>query len=150
DANYDNNTLAKADPVSLAVDGTHSDGTLIGSIMQGQSGTVDVDYFDLGEVPAGNSILLSARLPSYSTLRPLVEIRNRNDVVVSIGNNPSDAVARADISTTDHYYAVVIGNSGIGTFGQYLMDVSIQPTLELNFSDLVVSALTISEANPSS
>ncbi|MEM9588510.1 MAG: CARDB domain-containing protein, partial [Planctomycetota bacterium] len=144
DSEYNNNSLAGADLAELVVDGTRRGGALVGGIMSGQSGTVDRDYFDLGEVQADQTILLSSRLPSYSTLRPVVEIRNSQDQVVSIGDNPSDAVARADIAVTDHYYAVIIGNGGIGTFGQYMMDVSIQPTAELNFSDLVVSQLSLS------
>ena len=141
DREYDNNTLAKADPIAYSVNGNQSTATVAGTLMAGQSGLADQDYFDLGTIAAGQTILLSTRIPGTSLLRPIVEIRDANNKVVSIATNPSDAVARADISASGRYYALLLGAEGHGSYGQYLLDIAIQPTADLNFADLVVSAV---------
>jgi hypothetical protein len=45
---------------------------------------VDEDYFALGNVESGQTILLGTRLPTGSTLRPIVEIRNAAGEVVAL------------------------------------------------------------------
>ncbi|MEM9586008.1 MAG: CARDB domain-containing protein, partial [Planctomycetota bacterium] len=141
DQEYRNDSLATADPVAYTVNGDQRTAGIVGTVMAGQSGNVDEDVFDLGEIAAGETILISSRLPTSSTLSPLVEIRDANNLIVSIGENPSDAVARADISTTGNYYAVILAASGSNGRSNYLVDVSVQPTDELNFADLVVSTV---------
>ena len=123
----------------LLGDSTQRTGTVAGVIMAGQSGNVDEDYFNLGTVEAGETILLTMRLPTTSGLTPLVEIRNANGQPVEISVRPSDAVARADVAETGTFYAVVVATSGQGNEGRYLLDAAIQPTSELNFADLVVT-----------
>lgn len=142
DPEYANDSSQSSDSLTFVVNGEHRTGTIAGMVMAGQSGNVDEDYFDLGTVEAGETILISTRLPVSSTLRPLVEIRDSNNQVVSIGTNPSDAVARADVSTTGTYYAVVLATDGEGAHAQYLMDVAIQPTSELDFADLAIGSIT--------
>ena len=146
---YLNDAIANASPIRFTTAGDQRIGVFAGTIMAGESGNVDEDYIDLGIVDADDTILLSSRLPSSSVLRPIVEIRDEQNNVVSINSNPSDAVARADISVTARYYAVVLGNSGAGVFGQYLIDAAIQPTSQLSFADLFVSELNV-PANASS
>ncbi|MCL4179872.1 MAG: tandem-95 repeat protein, partial [Verrucomicrobia bacterium] len=138
DGDYANDSIGGADAVTLIADGSRWMGTVAGTVMAGQSGNVDEDYFKLGTIEAGKTILLSTRLPADSTLRPLVEIRNANNQVVSIATNPSEAVARADVSVAGEYYAVVVASSGEGPRGQYVLDVAVLPTAELSFADLVV------------
>ncbi len=138
DGDYANDSIGGADAVTLIADGSRWMGTVAGTVMAGQSGNVDEDYFKLGTIEAGKTILLSTRLPGDSTLRPLVEIRNASNQVVSIATNPSEAVARADVSVAGEYYAVVVASSGEGPRGQYVLDVAVLPTEELSFADLVV------------
>ncbi|HMJ91433.1 MAG TPA: CARDB domain-containing protein, partial [Candidatus Acidoferrum sp.] len=142
DAEYANDSVAGANALTLTTAGNQRSGTIAGTIMDGQSGNVDEDYFNLGAVSAGETILLSIRLPQSSSLRPVIEIRNAANQVVNVTANPSDAVARADISTAGSYYATVVARGGQGHFGQYLLDAAVQLTSDLNFSDLVVSSIT--------
>ncbi|MEM9645239.1 MAG: CARDB domain-containing protein, partial [Planctomycetota bacterium] len=142
DSEYANDSLATASPTSFSANGSQRDAVLVGQIMAGQSGNVDEDIYDLGDVASGETILISSRLPDSSLLKPLVEIRDENNLVVSINSNPSDAVARADVLTGGRYYAVILASEGSGGRGNYLMDVSIQPTSELNFADLAVASLS--------
>lgn len=104
---------------------------------------VDADYFNLGGIPPGQTIFLSLRLPESSSLNPVLEVRNSLNNIVSIASNPSAAVARVDVTSPDTYYAVVLGKSGSGPDGQYLLDASIWLTGELEFADLSVSGVTI-------
>ncbi|MHC1770058.1 MAG: CARDB domain-containing protein [Verrucomicrobiia bacterium] len=138
DRDYRNGSVASADIPGLQQDGSRWLGSVVGTVMGGESGHGDQDYFKLGTIEAGKTILLSTRLPSTSSLRPLVEIRDASDKVVSIATTPSDAVARADIAKTGDYYAVVLANGGQGPRGQYLLDIAVMPTAELSFADLVV------------
>ncbi|HUU84061.1 MAG TPA: CARDB domain-containing protein [Phycisphaerae bacterium] len=119
--------------------GTHRTATIAGTVMAPESGNVDEDYFSLGTVQGGETVFLSLRLPESSTLRPIIEIRNSAGGVVSVAPNPSEAVARVDITASGTYYAVVVAMSGQGPRGQYLLDAAIWPTGELEFADLVPS-----------
>ncbi|MCA9186965.1 MAG: tandem-95 repeat protein, partial [Planctomycetales bacterium] len=143
DAQYNNNGTGNADPLTYQTIDTRRSASVAGTLMAGESGNVDADYFNLGTIEAGETILLSTRRPLDSQLRPFVEIRDANDQVVSIATNPSDAVARADVSTTGTYYAVMLAGSGHGPFGQYLLDIAIQPTSELDFADLAVTDASV-------
>ena len=139
DAGYANDSVAGADPITLVIDATQRHGTVAGTVMSGESGNVDEDYFDLGTVEAGETILATLTLPESSTLQPVIEIRDANNQVVSINPNPADGtVARVDIWETSSYYAVIVALDGEGHFGQYILDTTIAPTSELQFADLSV------------
>jgi hypothetical protein len=142
DPDYANNTIAKANPISYQISGNRRDVVAAGVVMGGQSGTFDVDIFDLGQIAAGETILVSSRIPASGTLRPLIEIRNANNLVVNQGGNPSDSVARADVSTAGRYYAVVGASQGSGQRGNYLLDIAIQPTSNLDFADLSIAGIS--------
>ena len=139
DANYANDSIAGANGLNWATVGTHRTATIAGTIMAPESGNVDEDYFSLGTVQGGETVFLSLRLPESSTLRPIIEIRNSAGGVVSVAPNPSEAVARVDITANGTYYAVVVAMSGQGTRGHYLLDAAVWPTGELEFADLVPS-----------
>jgi len=143
DAQYNNDSVGGADPINFTTIGSQRLGTIGGTVMAGESGNVDEDYFNLGTVESGETILLSIRLPGSSELRPVVEIRDANNNVVSIATNPVAAVARADISVPGPYYAVVIALDGQGIRGQYLLEAAIQPTDELDFADLSVTGVQV-------
>ncbi len=144
DANYANDSIPGANPITLETSGTHRNGQIAGTVMVGESGNVDEDYFDLGTVEAGETVLARLFLPEPSTLKPVLEIRDANNQVVSITPNPTDeTVARVDVTDTGRYYAVVLALDGEGHFGQYLLDVTIAPTQELQFADLSVSRIAV-------
>ncbi len=151
DPNYDNDSTAKADPLTYVTSGSQRNATIAGTIMAGDSGNVDEDYFALGTIDAGETVFSRVTLPSTSTLSPVIEIRNASNQVVSINPNPTDAsIARYDIQTTGQYYVVILGQGGQGPDGQYLLDTTVGPTSELQFADLSVSDITLpnpAEAN---
>ncbi len=137
-----------ADPTWLSYgapllgDSTQRHGTIAGTVMAGESGNVDEDYFNLGTVQAGETILARVILPQSSTLQPVIEIRNASNQVVSVNPNPADAtIARVDITTNGTYYVLVLGLSGQGPFGQYLLNATIAPTGEFQFADLSVTRI---------
>jgi hypothetical protein len=63
DNEYSNDTIAGANALPLTPAGNQRLGTMAGTVMDGQSGNVDEDYFSLGTVTNGETILLSIRLP---------------------------------------------------------------------------------------
>ncbi len=138
DADYANGAPSGADAVPLTPAGTRLEGVAAGTIMAPENGAPDVDYFSLGVVPAGRSILLGTRLPPSSELTPILEIRDAANQVVGLADNPSAVVARADVAQAQTYFAVVIGGAGQGYRGQYLLDVRIVDTTELDYADLAV------------
>ncbi len=139
DKSYNNDSIGGADLVTLVQTGNQRSGTVAGTIMAGESGNVDEDYFALGTVDAGETIFSRTSLPDSSTLTPIIEIRNAGNQIVSINPNPTDAsIARYDVVTTGEYYIVIVAQGGEGVHGQYLLDATIGPTSELQFADLSV------------
>jgi len=142
DAGYSNDSVGGANAVTLAPVDTHRTGTIVGTVMSAESGNVDEDYFNLGTIQAGETVFLSVRTTQNSLFRPILEIRNASNQIVSIAPTPTSTVARVDVSTPGTYYAVIVAQSGQGPMGQYLLDAAVWPTGELNFADLAISAMT--------
>ena len=142
DASYSNGGTGGANTVTFTTQGPSQVGAIAGTIMAGESGNVDKDYFNLGTIAAGQSVLLSVNLPTWSSLQPIVEVRNSSNQVISIDTSPTGGVARADITTSDVYYADVVAFSGQGLDGQYVLNVANQATSSLNFADLQVASIT--------
>ena len=136
---YDyNDTVGTANDLPFTIVGTHRTGTIAGTIMAAESG-VDEDYFNLGTVQNGETIFLNLRLPNSSDLIPVIEVRDASNNVVQIIQDPTGTVGRASISALGNYYATVVGLSGQGPRGQYLLDAAIWPTGELASPDLAFS-----------
>jgi hypothetical protein len=149
DAEYGNDSLGGANTLTLAAAEGRRTATVAGTVMATQSwygsANSDEDYFNLGTVSAGESILLAIRTPQDGTLKPILEVYDSKGGIVSFVPNPSAGVARIDITQTivsPTYYARVIADSGAGSRGQYLLDVAIWPTTELDFADLAVTDVT--------
>ncbi|QDS90691.1 Lectin C-type domain protein [Rosistilla ulvae] len=142
DQNYSNDTRSNADLLALSGDDSSRYGSMVGTVMAGQSGNVDEDYFQLGVIEAGETILARAQTPAWSTLEPLIEIRDADGNVVSVNPVPTGAdVARFTATDSGVFYAVVVGIGGEGIKGQYRLDVTVSD--ELSVPDLVVSAIDL-------
>ena len=141
DANYSNDSVGGANPISLTTAGTDRTGTIAGTVMAPEPGNVDQDYFSLGSVQDGETIFLSLRLPESTALRPVIEIRDAGNGLVGLAANPSDSAALVDIATPGIYYAVVVATTGQGPRGQYLLEAAISPTGDREFADLVPSSV---------
>jgi hypothetical protein len=143
DSNYSNDSVGGANTLTLAVSGTHRTATVAGTIMAAEGSNTDEDFYNLGQIQAGETVFLSTRILSSSTLRPALELRNSHNVVVAISTNVVGAAARFDVISDDTYYVVVKGISGQGSRGQYLLDVSVWPTGEVSYADLRVPSVTL-------
>ncbi|MCA9188365.1 MAG: PPC domain-containing protein, partial [Planctomycetales bacterium] len=127
DAQYHNDTLSNADPVSFP---SRNDATRVGSIagiIQGTEGTnLDEDLFQLGVLNTGNLVSLSIRLPNASSLVPRLAILNSSGAVVTEEDpNNLTGTLTATVSENDVYYARVVAESGEGPDARYVLDVHI-------------------------
>ena len=149
DVEYANDLITGANTLELSSVMARRTGTIAGTLMA-TDWQVDEDYFNLGTVQDGESILASLRLPHTSDLRPVIEIR-RDDgsptgAVVKVAPNPTETVARANITEPGTYFAVVVAFVGQGPRGQYLLDVGVVPTGDLEFADLALIEVTAPSA----
>lgn len=125
----------------LAGNADYRQASVGGTVMAGESGHGDEDFFNLSQIQAGQSVLPNLRLPHGSTLDPVIEVRKAPGTVadvIGVAPNPVAATARADITTSGIYYAVVRAWEGEGPRAEYLLDVAIKDTAELDFADLSV------------
>ena len=124
-----NNTIATANALTLATSGSSSVANVAGTILNPS----DLNYFNLGTVQAGYSILLSTQLTSSSALSPVVSVYNASGVYQNKTNGRQfDGVGQIDITQTGTYYALMQGGSASGgVLDQYVMNVQIVPTSSL-------------------
>ena len=140
DWNFSNNSIGGANNFPLTVSGDSRFGTIAGNLYS-QDG---VDYYNIGTVNPGETILVSTRLPSNSTLSPAVEVHDDRDFYwnETSGNRSFDGVAEVAVTEKHTFYVLIRPNSGAGIRGQYLLDVQVVPTGSLDFPDLVATVLT--------
>ncbi len=121
-----NNTIATAQALTLTTNVSGQAGNVAGTLLT--SG--DLNYFNLGTVQAGQSILLNTYLQTGSALNPVVSVYNASGVYMNKTNGrPFDGVGQIDITTTGTYYALIQnGNSTSGVLDQYVLNVQIVPT----------------------
>ncbi len=137
-----NNTIATADTLSLTSSGNSEVANVAGTILTPS----DLNYFNLGTVQAGYSILLSSQVTSTSLLSPVVSVYNANDVYQNKTNGrPFDGVGQIDITQTGTYYALMEGgNASGGLLDQYVLNVQIVPTSSLTLlPNLEVTSISL-------
>lgn len=138
----DNNTIAKASPVTLAVSGDSRYANIAGYIQNNG----DLDYFNLGALTNGSTVFLSVRLPSTSKLAPVVSLYDSDGKYLSeaAGGRPSDGVAQVQITKDGTYIALIRGAEGIGGLTeQYVLDVQTVPTGNVSFPNLQVTSIVL-------
>ena len=140
DSAYDNGDIEGSDSLAMQSVGRRRNATVAGTIMAA-SETADEDYYDLGYVGAGESVIVSLRLPGSSTLRPAVQLRNAQGKLLEVTQSPIGTAARLDVTEPGNYYGVVVGLTGEGLHGQYVMDAAVWPTADLDFPDLIVDEI---------
>jgi len=136
-----NDTIANANSLNFTSDTNGRSVSVIGRIRIAS----DLDYYNLGTVTNGSSIILNVRQPATSGLVPVVSVYNASGVYQSeiYGGRSSDGVANVPITTTGVYYALVRGTGDSGDMDdQYVLDVNIVPTGSVNYPNLVVSDIT--------
>ena len=89
-----------------------------------------VDFYSIGSVIDGETIIARVRLPTTSTLSPRILIRDElNQFYPEVASQPSfDGVARVnvgDVGGGRTFFVEVGANGGLGIRGQYILDVII-------------------------
>ncbi|MBA3481151.1 MAG: Ig-like domain-containing protein, partial [Pirellulales bacterium] len=131
DANYRNNSISQADNLrfSHAVAG-HAVGTAAGNIMAGEAAILDIDYFSLGLLTAGNAVDVKAHLPSASILQARVSVVDSQGMpLADTAGDGSDDHFLGTVVASGVYFAKVEANSGSGHSAQYVLDVDIADSI---------------------
>jgi len=127
-----NNSLATATPLAYTTNGNNRV-AVSGGYTQLDS---DLDYFNLGVIEAGKTVILGTRQPTSSPLAPVVSLYNAaNAYQTEAGSGrPSDGVAEVRITQTGTYYALLRpGPNSAGLMSEYLLDVLVLPTTDVTF-----------------
>ena len=136
-----NDDIARANAIVLAPGGEGRYGSMAGVIRT--SG--DLDYYSMVGITNGSTVFVSVRLPSTSRLSPVVSLYDKNNqyLAEAPGGRFNDGVAQVRVTQDGTYYAVVRGSEGVGGITeQYVVDVQVIPTGNVNFPNLQVASLT--------
>ena len=126
DAQYSNDTVAKANALTLRAAGSRLVAAVGGTVMAPDGSTQDKDCFGLGAINAGAVVELTARLPAGSTLAPKVGlVTSAGAAVPDTDGHPDDGHVLAPIAAHGRYFAKVEAASGAGDLGQYLLAVDV-------------------------
>ena len=108
DANYANNQTNAADVLTWTIVGNLQRASVSGTVMSPTSATLDVDRFVLGGLNAGNVVELMTRLPSTSTLLPVVRVLDSTgQELVDEDGDATDGHFLATVSVDETYVAEV-------------------------------------------
>ena len=134
-----NDTIASANPVTF----TPVNGIPTASIAGFITTSGQLDYFDLGPLESGQTVFLSIRRPSGSTLGPIVSLYSAAGVIQNeINGVPGDDSAEVQISTAGNYIALVRSHiNSHGLNGTYVLDARVVDTSSINFPNLRVTRL---------
>ncbi|NQT19808.1 MAG: pre-peptidase C-terminal domain-containing protein, partial [Planctomycetes bacterium] len=121
DRSYSNDSIGGANGLTFETAGTERNATIAGTMMS--SG--DVDRFALRRMNPGETVSLDLRLPSVSTLDGrVVLVDSSGTPVADDDGDATDGDFAATIAIDGNYYAQVQANSGSGTLGRYVLDVT--------------------------
>ncbi|MCW5556084.1 MAG: hypothetical protein KIS67_28500 [Verrucomicrobiae bacterium] len=137
-----NESLGTANPLTFVTEGNTRRATVGGYARLAS----DLDYFNLGNIEAGQTVFLGTRQPASSPLIPVVSVYNANNVYLPEAGSgrPSDGVAEVRIEQTGTYYALVRSTAGSdGLMSEYILDVLALPTEDVIFPNLQVTQLQV-------
>ena len=107
DANYSNNPLNGANVLHFANNAGDQVATVVGAIMPPEN-RMDIDVYALGRFNAGNTINLTATLPSTSNLLPIVSLLDEaGNFLADADGNYLDGGYSFEVSKDGNYYAQV-------------------------------------------
>jgi hypothetical protein len=134
-----NNNIASADAVTMTTEGGIASAKVVGLVHN----TADLDYFNLGVIPAGKTVFLSAALPPTSSFLPVVALYNSAGVFMSEFNGSTgDGSAEVRINSPDTYYLLVRSTGGTGSYmSQYVTEVQVHETSTVTIPNLQITAV---------
>ena len=134
-----NNNIASADAVTLTTEGGIASAKVAGLVHN----TADLDYFNLGVIPAGKTVFLSAALPPTSSFLPVVALYNSAGVFMSEFNGSTgDGSAEVRINSPDTYFLLVRSTGLTGSYmSQYVTEVQVHETSSVTIPNLQVTAV---------
>ena len=121
DVQYNNDPLAGADvlnPVDVG-EGVRSV-SVAGYVQATEGNNQDEDSFDIGILNAGDSVDLSLRLPTGSTLSPRLQLYSPTGKLIA---ETTDAQLMFEIAESDRYLVRVSAVEGAGPDARYVLDV---------------------------
>jgi hypothetical protein len=136
-----NNNIASADAVTMTTTGGVASAKVAGLVHN----TADLDYFNLGVIPAGKTVFLSAALPPSSSFLPVVALYNASGVFMSEFNGSTgDGSAEVRINSPDTYFLLVRSTGLTGSYmSQYVTEVQVHETFSLTIPNLQVTAVAL-------
>ncbi|MFG0289088.1 MAG: pre-peptidase C-terminal domain-containing protein, partial [Rhodopirellula sp. JB044] len=93
------------------------------SVLSGQAGP-NGHIFPLSQINAGSTVKLRASLPSWSMLKPFVDLYQGFSRVLDL--DVSEEVFHGKVLQDAEYFAVIRADVGTGLHGQYILDVEIE------------------------
>ena len=137
-----NNDLAHADAVIFESTGFFDSAQLFGFA----SSTSDNDWYSLGTLTNGTTVLLSADCEPGGSVVPAVTVYNTLSEDVGEIGTPGDATAEVRITSDDTYYVKVWPVSGAGD-SQFLdgvrLNTLVVPTGSLDLPNLIVESVGV-------
>ena len=121
DANYANNAIAGANPLTLGAEGVLLTSKVAGVVMADEGATTDQDTYLIGYLKANSTVALTLAYPAGSTLDGQVQLLNEAGTLVAEGNGTLAATTTAG----GRYYARVLANAGKGIDGAYVLNLSV-------------------------
>jgi predicted DNA-binding protein (MmcQ/YjbR family)/methionine-rich copper-binding protein CopC len=107
DAHYSNNPLNGANVLHFANNAGDQVATVVGAIMEPE-GQPDIDVYALGRFNAGNTVTLTATLPSTSGLSPIVTLLDEaGNLLPDADVNYVDGTCHITLESDGNYYAQV-------------------------------------------
>lgn len=136
-----NNNIASADAVTLTTEGGIASAKVSGLVHN----TADLDYFNLGVIPAGKTVFLSAALPPTSSFLPVVALYNSAGVFMSEFNGSTgDGSAEVRINSPDTYFLLVRSTGLTGSYmSEYVTEVQVHETSSVTIPNLQVTAVPL-------
>lgn len=136
-----NNSVAQATPVAFVESGDAPVARVTGTVHNAS----DLDYFALGEIPAGRTVFLSAVAPPGGTLQPVVALYNAaGSFMGEVNGTPGDGSAQVRVEVPGSYFLLVRAAGGTaGYLGQYVAEARVYETSAVNFPNLQVSSVAL-------
>ncbi|MBN8456246.1 MAG: VCBS repeat-containing protein [Verrucomicrobia bacterium] len=123
----DNNAISQSDPVSFTLSGSSLSATTAGYVAGYDTSG---DYFNLGNLAAGTQVAATLRIPSTSTLAPVLTLFKADGTAVTPTTlTPTQLVYTLQPGDESTYHIRVTDSAGRGLMAEYFLDLIIADTV---------------------